>query len=161
MGILILGLKKIILLKMQKSSLLKGYRVIDASRILVGSYSAMMLADMGAEVIKIEQPGKGDETRTWGPPFIRDNLSTYYASLNRNKKSITIDFKKNEGREIVKDLARNADVFMQNFIPRKAAEFGFDYENMKKINDNLVYASVGGFPVGSALENKAAFDLTI
>ena len=97
---------------MRKLKLLEGYRVIDASRILVGSYSAMMLADMGAEVIKIEQPIKGDETRTWGPPFISDQMSTYYASLNRNKKSITVDLKQEAGREIVHDLVRSSQVFI-------------------------------------------------
>ena len=98
-------------------SLLKGYRVIDASRILVGAFGSMMLADLGAEVIKIEQPGMGDETRKWGPPF-RGPDSTYFLSINRNKKSLTVDLKSAEGNKIVRDLVSKSDIFMTNFVPQ-------------------------------------------
>lgn len=98
--------------------ILKGYRVIDASRILVGSFCSMMMADMGAEVIKIELPKGGDETRKWGPPFKGED-STYFISVNRNKKSITVDLKKEEGKQIVYDLVRQSDIFIENFIPPK------------------------------------------
>jgi crotonobetainyl-CoA:carnitine CoA-transferase CaiB-like acyl-CoA transferase len=98
-------------------SLLKGYRVIDASRILVGAFGSMILADLGAEVIKIEQPGMGDETRKWGPPF-RGPDSTYFLSINRNKKSMTVDLKSAEGKKIVRDLVSKSDIFMTNFVPQ-------------------------------------------
>jgi crotonobetainyl-CoA:carnitine CoA-transferase CaiB-like acyl-CoA transferase len=98
-------------------SLLKGYRVIDASRILVGAFGSMILADLGAEVIKIEQPGMGDETRKWGPPF-RGPDSTYFLSINRNKKSMTVDLKSAEGNKIVRDLVSKSDIFMTNFVPQ-------------------------------------------
>jgi crotonobetainyl-CoA:carnitine CoA-transferase CaiB-like acyl-CoA transferase len=98
-------------------SLLKGYRVIDASRILVGAFGSMILADLGAEVIKIEQPGMGDETRKWGPPF-RGPDSTYFLSINRNKKSMTVDLKSAEGEKIVRDLVSKSDIFMTNFVPQ-------------------------------------------
>ena len=105
-------------MKNKKKAILDGYRVIDASRILVGSISSLMLAEMGAEVIKIEQREKGDDTRHWGPPFIlsKDDPtikdSTYYMCLNRNKQSITLDMKKQEGKEILNDLAKNSDIFI-------------------------------------------------
>lgn len=90
---------------------LKGYKVIDASRILVGSYSTMMLADLGAEVIKVEQPLRGDETRHWGPPF-KDGMSTYFMSLNRSKKSITVDLKTEQGKTIMHKLIANSDIMV-------------------------------------------------
>ncbi len=96
---------------------LKGYKVIDASRILVGSFSSMMLADMGASVIKVEQPGRGDETRHWGPPF-KNGMSTYFMSLNRSKKSICIDLKQKEGVEIMKKLILDSNILIQNFTPK-------------------------------------------
>jgi len=90
---------------------LKGYKVIDASRILVGRYSTMMLADMGAEVIKVEQPGRGDETRHWGPPF-KNGMATYFMSLNRSKRSICVDFKQKEGIDIMKRLMQGSNIFI-------------------------------------------------
>ncbi len=140
--------------------ILEGYRVIDASRILVGAFGSMMLADMGAEVIKIEQPGVGDETRKWGPPF-RGPDSTYFISVNRNKKSITVDLKSNEGRKIIYDLVSRSDIFMTNFVPSQVEKLMLDYESIKKANQKIIYASVQGFPLDSAWKNKAAFDLTI
>jgi len=106
--------------------LLAGYRVIDASRILVGSHAAMMCADMGAEVIKIEQRETGDETRHWGPPF-RGETSTYFMSLNRNKKSITIDLKQDAGKDIFRDLIKESNVLVENFLPAKIKKLGLDY----------------------------------
>lgn len=90
---------------------LKGYKVVDASRILVGSYSTMMLADMGAHVVKVEQPKRGDETRHWGPPF-KEGISTYFMSLNRSKQSLTLDLKKDQGREIMYKLIKDSDIFV-------------------------------------------------
>ena len=106
--------------------LLKGYRVVDASRILVGAFSSLMLADQGAEVIKVEIPGKGDETRKWGPPF-KGADSTYFLSVNRNKKSLTLDLKHPEGKQVLYDLVAKSDIFMENLIPPKTTELGIDY----------------------------------
>ena len=146
-----------------KQSLLKGYNVLDASRILVGAHCSTMLADMGANVIKIEQRKTGDETRHWGPPFRgADKTATYFMSLNRNKKSLTLDLKHPEGKQIVKDLiSKQTDVFIENFPPAKMRKLGLDYESVKTYNPALVYASVGGFPQHSDWADKAAFDLTI
>lgn len=124
----------------------------------------MQLADMGASVIKVEQPGKGDETRQWGPPFreaAAGRDSTYFMSLNRNKKSIAVDLKHPEGREIVSQLTRSSDVFLHNFVPSKITEFGLDYASLSKVHSGLIYAQVGGYPSESEWADKAAFDLTI
>ncbi|TNV78205.1 hypothetical protein FGO68_gene10343 [Halteria grandinella] len=144
----------------QSKKILEGYRIIDASRILVGAFGSMMLADMGAEVIKIEQPGMGDETRKWGPPF-RGKDSTYFISINRNKKSITLDLKSEEGLKILNGLVSKADIFMTNFVPNQRSKLQIDYQDFQTINPKLIYASVQGFPQKSIWENKAAFDLTI
>ena len=120
----------------------------------------MMLADLGAEVIKIEQPGRGDETRHWGPPF-KGKTATYYMSLNRSKKSIAIDLKHEQGRQIVKDLISKSDIFIQNFLPKAIQKLNLDYPQVKSLNSKLIYATVSGYPHGSKQENDAAFDLTI
>ncbi|CDW73014.1 formyl-transferase [Stylonychia lemnae] len=145
-----------------KRLLLDGYRVIDSSRILVGAFTSLMLADMGAEVIKIEQPGVGDETRKWGPPF-RGKDSTYFISINRNKKSMTVDLKHEQGRQIIYDLVGNQrdTIFLSNFTPSRLDQLAINYESLKKLNQSLIYASVQGFPLDSELKDKAAFDLTI
>ena len=134
--------------------------MVDASRILVGAFGSMMLADLGAEVIKIEQPGVGDETRKWGPPFFGPD-STYYLSINRNKKSMTLDFKDPEGQKIIQDLVRESDIFITNFVPSQIQKLKLDYDRLAGVNPKLIYASVQGFPLHSLWENKAAFDLTI
>ena len=143
---------------------LQGYKVIDASRILVGAVGSLQLRDLGAEVIKIEARGRGDEIRHWGPPFISgdEKVSTYYASLNRDKKSITVDLKKQEGKQIIKDLVKASDIYVQNFPPRTNERLGLQYEELSKANPSLIYASVSGYPlVSEELKNKAAFDLTM
>ena len=109
---------------------LKGYKVVDASRILVGSFSSMMLADMGASVIKVEQPGRGDETRHWGPPF-KDGMATYFMSLNRSKRSICVDLKQNQGIEIMNKLMKDSNIFIQNFTPKVIEKLHLDYESVK------------------------------
>ncbi len=112
---------------------LEGYRVIDASRILVGAFGSMMLADMGAEVIKVEQPGVGDETRKWGPPF-RGPDSTYYLSINRNKKSMTLDLKDPRGHKILSDMVSKSDIFMTNFVPSQVEKLKIGYETLSEQN---------------------------
>src|SRR4051812_13429223 len=107
---------------------LHGITVVDLTRVLSGPYCSMMLADMGARVIKIEQPGKGDDTRAWGPPFL-DGESAYFLSINRNKESVTLDFKQPEGRAALDGLIARADVVVENFRPGTLTKLGLDYES--------------------------------
>ncbi|MGA3297609.1 MAG: CoA transferase, partial [Candidatus Bathyarchaeia archaeon] len=112
---------------------LTGIRVLDASRILTGPFCSMMLGDLGAEIIKIERPQTGDDTRSWGPPFI-DSESAYFLSINRNKKSITLDLNTEEGRRIFYSLAEKSDVLLENFTPGVTERLKIDYETMKRSN---------------------------
>src|SRR3954465_5450361 len=108
---------------------LHGITVLDLTRVLSGPYCSMMLADMGARVIKIEQPGKGDDTRGWGPPFL-EGESTYFLSINRNKESVTLDFKAPEGRAILDGLLDHCDIVIENFRPGTLAKLGLDYASV-------------------------------
>jgi crotonobetainyl-CoA:carnitine CoA-transferase CaiB-like acyl-CoA transferase len=131
---------------------LSGLLVADFSRILAGPYATMLLADLGAEVIKVEAPG-GDDTRSWQPP-VRDGISTYYLAVNRNKKSIALDLKNPDDLAAAHQLARRADVLVENFKPGGLARFGLDYESVVAANPRLIYASISGFgsgPQGAAL----------
>src|SRR5919199_5235661 len=117
---------------------LDGITVLDLTRVLSGPYCTMLLADMGARVIKIEQPGKGDDTRGWGPPFLRGE-STYFLSINRNKESVTLDFKHPEGRAILDRLLAKSDVVVENFRPGTLAKLGLDYPSLRDRHPRLVY----------------------
>src|SRR5271165_1440118 len=131
---------------------LAGLLVADFSRILAGPYATMLLADLGAEVVKVEGPG-GDDTRTWQPP-VRDGISTYYLGVNRNKRSIALDLRDAGDLAAARELARRADVFIENFMPGGLARFGLDYESVAAANPAVVYASISGFgsgPKGAAL----------
>jgi crotonobetainyl-CoA:carnitine CoA-transferase CaiB-like acyl-CoA transferase len=131
---------------------LAGLLVADFSRILAGPYATMLLADLGADVIKVESPG-GDDTRTWQPP-VRDGVSTYYLSVNRNKRSIALDLRDEGDLTAAHELARRADVFVENFKPGGLARFGLDYDAVSAGNPGVVYASISGFgsgPKGAAL----------
>jgi crotonobetainyl-CoA:carnitine CoA-transferase CaiB-like acyl-CoA transferase len=131
---------------------LAGLLVADFSRILAGPYATMLLADLGADVIKVESPG-GDDTRTWQPP-VRDGVSTYYLSVNRNKRSIALDLRDEGDLTAAHELARRADVFVENFRPGGLARFGLDYDAVSAGNPGVVYASISGFgsgPKGAAL----------
>src|SRR6201991_3362683 len=119
---------------------LAGLIVADFSRILAGPYATMLLADLGAQVIKVESPG-GDDTRTWMPP-VRDGVSTYYLGVNRNKRSIALDLKNTEDLAAAQELARRADVLIENFRPGGLARFGLDYDTVSAGNDKIIYASI-------------------
>ena len=137
---------------MAESGPLSGLLVADFSRILAGPYATMLLADLGAEVIKVESPG-GDDTRSWQPP-VRDGISTYYLAVNRNKRSIALDLKDPADLAAAQELARRADVLIENFRPGGLARFGLDYETVAAGNPRLIYASISGFgsgPKGAAL----------
>ncbi len=123
---------------------LAGVRVLDDSRVLAGPFCGMVLGDLGAEVIKVERPGQGDETRTWGPPFLGP-LSAYYLSCNRNKKAITLDLAQPEGRELFLGLARQSDILLENFLPESAKRLGLTVEDLHGVNPQLIICSITGF----------------
>ena len=123
---------------------LDGIKVLDLSRALAGPYCTMMLADMGAEVIKVEMPGTGDDSRSWGPPFV-EGESAYFMSINRNKKSIALDMKGDKAIEIITKLIRQSDVLVENFRPGAMERLGLSYEQVKVMNPRLVYCSISGF----------------
>ncbi|MBK3495508.1 CoA transferase [Viridibacillus sp. YIM B01967] len=126
------------------SGALENIRIIDLSRVLAGPYCTMILGDLGAEVIKIEDPDGGDETRKWGPPFQAD-VSAYYLTANRNKKAITLNLKEEEGREVIKKLVQDSDVIINNFKTGTMERFGLSYETLIEINPGIVYCSITGF----------------
>src|SRR5262249_55798005 len=115
---------------------LEGITVLDLTRVLSGPYCTMLLADMGARVIKVEQPGKGDDTRAWGPPFVHGE-SAYFMSINRNKESVTLDFKRFEGRAVLDRLVDRADVIVENFRPGTLAKLGLDYATLAPAHPRL------------------------
>ncbi|MEK8024243.1 MAG: CoA transferase [Candidatus Hydrogenedentota bacterium] len=139
---------------------LDGIKVLDLSRILAGPYATQILADHGAEVWKVEMPGKGDDTRAFGPPFTNGE-SAYFLSVNRNKRSITVDMKKPEGLEIVRSLADKADVLIENFRPGALDRLGLDYESASRRNPRLVYCSISGFGQTGPWALKPGYDLAI
>src|ERR671936_835613 len=123
---------------------LDGITVLDLTRVLSGPYCTMLLADMGARVIKVEQPGKGDDTRAWGPPFV-ERESAYFLSINRNKESVTLDFKRAEGRAVLDRLIARSDVVVENFRPGTLAKLGLDYASLSARDERLIYCSISGF----------------
>ena len=123
---------------------LDGITVLDLTRVLSGPYCTMLLADMGARVIKVEQPGKGDDTRAWGPPFL-EGESAYFLSINRNKESVTLDFKHPDGRALLNRLIAKADVLVENFRPGTLTRLGLDFETLSRNHSRLVYCSISGF----------------
>lgn len=139
---------------------LSGIRVLDFSRILAGPYCTMVLADMGAEVIKIERPGTGDETRAWGPPFVGGE-SAYFLCVNRNKKSVTVDMGTAEGKSIIRDLAAQSDVLVENFRPGTMEKLGLGYDELKVINRRMVYCAISGFGRDGPDKDRAGVDVIV
>ncbi|HEY1701547.1 MAG TPA: CoA transferase [Trebonia sp.] len=139
---------------------LKGLRVIDFSRVVAGPYSTMLLGDMGAEVIKIERPGKGDDSRNWGPPF-RGEVSTYFLGLNRNKQSVAIDLSTERGAEIARRLVADADVVVESFRPGVMKRLGLDYDTLKEINPRLIYCAISAFGQDGPYSGRPGYDLMI
>ena len=138
---------------------LSGLVVADFSRILAGPYATMLLADLGADVIKVESPG-GDDTRTWAPP-VRDGVSTYYLGVNRNKRSVALDLKDPADVAVARELARRADVLVENFRPGGLARFGLDHSTVSKTNPGIVYASISGFGSGPGGRSLPGYDLIV
>ena len=136
---------------------LEGIRVLDLTRALAGPFCTLMLGDYGADVIKIEIPGAGDDTRHWGPPFVGEE-SAYFLSINRNKRSLTLNFKDPEAIKIFLQLAKDADVIVENFTPGVMARFGLDYETVKEVNPKIVYCSISGFGQTGPYQSRPAYD---
>ena len=146
---------------------LEGIRVLDLSRVLAGPWCTQTLADLGADVIKIERPGAGDDTRNWGPPFLptadgrESHESAYYLGANRNKRSVTCDIAQPEGQALVRELAEHCDVFIENFKVGDMARYGLDYASLKAINPRLVYCSLTGFGQNGPYAPRAGYDYII
>ena len=146
---------------------LDNIKVIDLSRILAGPWASQMLADMGAQVIKVEKPIKGDDTRFWGPPFIKPSTeqqppqAAYFHCTNRNKQSIAIDITKEQGQQVIKDLILKADVLIENYKVGGLVKYGLDYESIKTINPNIIYCSITGFGQKGPSAHKAGYDAMI
>jgi len=138
---------------------LEDVRVLDLSHALAGPFCSLMLGDMGAEVIKVEEPGKGDDTRTW-PPF-SGGESTYFMSVNRNKKSLTLNLKASEGQRILRRLIRRSDVLLENFRPGTMARLGLGYETLKRSNPQLVYCAISGFGESGPEAGRPGYDLIV
>ena len=139
---------------------LDGIRVLDLSRVLTGPFCSMLLGDLGAEVIKIEIPKTGDDTRQWGPPFIHGE-SAYFLSINRNKKSVTLDLSKDKGREILYALAEKSDVLLENFRPGVTTRLQVDYPTLVKKNPRLIYCSITSYGHTGPYRDRLAYDLVL
>ena len=146
---------------------LSHLRVLDLSRVLAGPWAGQILADLGAEVIKVERPGAGDDTRAWGPPFLRDiegentSEAAYYLSANRNKQSVTIDFTQPEGQRLVRELAAKSDIVIENFKVGGLAAYGLDYASLQAVNPQLIYCSITGFGQTGPYAKRAGYDFMI
>ena len=131
--------------------------VLDLTRVLAGPYCTMMLADFGANVIKVEIPGKGDDTRAMGP--IKNGASMYYANVNRNKKGVTLNLKAPEGKELFKELVKKADVVVENYRPGVMDKLGLGYDELKKVNPRIIYAAVSGFGCYGPNSQRPGYDI--
>ena len=145
---------------MPPSGPLAGLTVLDLSRVLSGPYCTMHLADMGARVIKIEQPGRGDETRAWGPPFVGAE-SAYFLSINRNKESVTLNFKEASGRDVLDRLIGRADILVENFRPGTLARLNLDYASLHERHPRLIYCSISGFGHSGPRRQEPGYDAVI
>lgn len=146
---------------------LSGLRVLDLSRVLAGPWAAQVFGDLGADVIKIERPGTGDETRGWGPPYLKDEAgndtteAAYFLSANRNKKSVCVDFTRPEGQRIIRELAAKCDILLENFKLDGLKQYGLDYASLRQINPRLIYCSITGFGQSGPYAPRAGYDFLI
>ena len=146
---------------------LSHLRVLDLSRVLAGPWAGQILADLGAEVIKVERPGNGDDTRAWGPPFLKDaygentSEAAYYLSANRNKQSVTIDFTRPEGQNLVRELAAKSDILIENFKVGGLAAYGLDYASLSAVNPQLIYCSITGFGQTGPYATRPGYDFMV
>ena len=146
---------------------LSGIKVLDLSRVLAGPWCTQTLADLGADVVKVERPQAGDDTRHWGPPFLKDSAgndtrqASYFTACNRNKRSITVDMAHPEGQALLRRMAQEADVVVENFKTGGLAQYGLDYESLKRLNPRLVYCSITGFGQDGPYAERAGYDLMV
>ena len=146
---------------------LAGIKVLDLSRVLAGPWCTQMLADLGADVVKVERPGLGDDTRQWGPPFLKDaegndtTQASYFTACNRNKRSVTIDMATPEGQALIKQMALQADIVVENFKVGGLKQYGLDHESLRALNPRLIYCSVTGFGQDGPYAERAGYDLMV
>ena len=146
---------------------LSGIKVLDLSRVLAGPWATQMLADLGADVIKVERPVAGDDTRHWGPPFLKDDAgndtreASYFTACNRNKRSITVDMAHPEGQALLRQMAAEADVVVENFKVGGLQQYGLDYDSLKALNPRLIYCSITGFGQDGPYAERAGYDLMV
>ena len=146
---------------------LAGIQVLDLSRVLAGPWCTQILADLGADVVKVERPGSGDDTRHWGPPFLKDaegrdtEQASYFAACNRNKRSVTIDMATPEGQQLIRQMAQKADVVVENFKVGGLKHYGLDAESLRALNPRLIYCSITGFGQDGPYAGRAGYDLMI
>jgi crotonobetainyl-CoA:carnitine CoA-transferase CaiB-like acyl-CoA transferase len=140
---------------------LDGIRVVELARVLAGPYCGMVLADLGADVIKVEQPGAGDDLRHWGPPFMADGQSTYFLGVNRNKRSIALDLKTSAGREVLDQLLTRSDVLIENFRPGGLATVGLDAARLHALNPDLIHCSITAFGTVGPMRDRPGYDVLI
>ena len=149
------------------SGALSGIKVLDLSRVLAGPWATQMLADLGADVVKVERPVAGDDTRHWGPPFLQDAAgrdtreASYFTACNRNKRSITVDMAHPQGQALLRRMAQEADVVVENFKVGGLAQYGLDYESLKTLNPRLIYCSITGFGQDGPYAERAGYDLMV
>ena len=146
---------------------LAGIQVLDLSRVLAGPWCTQILADLGADVVKVERPGVGDDTRHWGPPFLQDadgqdtTRASYFTACNRNKRSVTIDMASEDGQQLIRQMALQADVLVENFKVGGLAQYGLDYASLAALNPRLIYCSVTGFGQDGPYAERAGYDLMV
>lgn len=144
---------------------LSGLKVLDLSRVLAGPWSTQILGDLGADVIKVENPGRGDDTRTWGPPFVESGAApwdaAYYQCTNRNKQAIAVDFSTSQGADIIRQLAQQADIVVENFKVGTLARYGLDYASLSALNPGLIYCSITGFGQTGPYANNGGYDFLV
>jgi formyl-CoA transferase len=151
----------------EKKAALPHLKVLDLSRVLAGPWCTQMLADLGADVVKVERPGAGDDTRQWGPPFLKDahgnatDQASYFTACNRNKRSVTIDIAKAEGQALIRQMAIGSDILVENFKVGGLQQYGLDYASLKALNPRLIYCSVTGFGQQGPYAERAGYDLMI
>ena len=144
---------------------LDGIRVLDLSRVLAGPWATQILGDFGAHVLKVERPGQGDDTRDWGPPFISSELedsdAAYFTCCNRNKEALAVDFSRPEGAALIRRLARDSDILVENFRVGHLKKYGLDYNSLCSENPRLIYCSVTGFGQSGPYADRGGYDFLI
>jgi len=139
---------------------LKGIKVLDLSKVLAGPWCTMTLGDLGADIWKIEHPVRGDDTRAWTPPS-KNGVSTYYMCANRNKSSIAVDMKTSEGQEIIRELAKEADIIVENFLPGSLKRMGLSYDDIKEINPDIIYCTISGYGMTGPEAGRPGYDFVL